>query len=300
MEQEQNDNDMENTVKMVVCDLDGTLLYNTKKITEYTKQTIRELRENGILFGICSGRSAIALQHMVKVWGIEKDVDFILGFNGGMYCDPKSGHTEECLKLSKDDIPAIERSFHGFPFTFAEYEGKEMQATARNALTGQMARRNQLGFRKVKGSELYRDTCKYMAVAMPWVIDRYLESGRQDDVKGCRMFRSGPFLLEIIHPDLSKLTGVKNAAGKFNIQLDEIVSFGNDNNDLEMLSGTIGVAMKNALPVIKDASKYVTEYSNKEDGVAKFIQEEILEPLRRSKEEQKQETETKSETKPEQ
>lgn len=272
---------MENTVKMVVCDLDGTLLFNTRKITDYTRRTIQELRQRGILFGICSGRSAVALQNMVKVWGIENDVDFIIGFNGGMYYDPKSGKSEECLKLDADDIPAIERSFHGFPVTFAEYEGNEMLATRRNALTGQMARRNRLHFRKCTGQDLYRSTSKYMAVGMPWVIDRYLESGRKDNVKGCRMFRSGPFLLEIIHPSLSKLTGIQNAAEKYGITLDEIVSFGNDNNDLEMLQGTIGVAMKNGLPAIREAARYVTEGTNRQDGVARFIQKEILEPLRR-------------------
>ena len=43
---------MDKPVKMVVCDLDGTLLYNTKKITERTKKAIRAIRRQGILFGV--------------------------------------------------------------------------------------------------------------------------------------------------------------------------------------------------------------------------------------------------------
>lgn len=274
---------MDNKVKMVVCDLDGTLLYSTKKITDYTKQTIRELRAQGILFGVCSGRSAIALRRLVKYWGIEKDVDFILGFNGGMYCDPASGKMEEWLKLDKDAIPAIERSFHGYPVAFAEYEGNEILATCKNPLTWQMARRNKMGFHLCDKESLYRNTSKYMAVGMPWVIDRYLKSGRRSRLRGCRMFRSGPFLLEIVHPGLSKLEGVRRTAQKYGVELDEIVSFGNDNNDLEMIEGTIGVAMKNGLPEVRRAARYVTEQNNRQDGVARFIHKEILDPLKSGK-----------------
>lgn len=265
---------MDKPIKMVVCDLDGTLLYSTKKVTERTKQAIRDLRKQGILFGVCSGRSAVALKTMLKVWGIEQDVDFVLGFNGGMFWDPKTDEMEEWLKLDGKSIPEMASTFPRGKFTFAEYKGKAIRATQWNLISAQMGRRNRLDFEKVPLEELYENTLKFMAIGMPWNVSRYLKENSGSH-RNWRMFRSGPFLIEMIHPQLSKLEGIKKIAERYKINTDEIMTFGNDNNDKEMLEGCVGVAMGNALPEIKEAARYVTG-SNREDGVARFLEKHVL------------------------
>ena len=64
----------------------------------------------------------------------------------------------------------------------------------------------------------------------------------------------------------------------YNIQipLEQIIAFGDDFNDIGMLKlcGT-GVAMKNAIPQVKEVADFET-LSNNEDGVAKYIEENIL------------------------
>ena len=266
---------MEKPVKMVVCDLDGTLLRDPGHITGRTKKAIRALRKKGILFGICSGRSTVALKKKVKTWGIENDVDFVLGFNGAMYWDPKTGQTEAGYELAAKDIPQIVSSCKNFPFSFAEYEEGKMISTKKSFLTDRMAARNELKFEEVSAKELEKPAYKFMAVGMPWTVSKYLKSGRANRLKNVRVFRSGPFLLEFVNEKLSKLEGVRMVADKYGIALDEVVSFGNDNNDLEMLEGTTGVAMSNALDSVKKVSTYVTS-SNLKDGVAEFIEKNIL------------------------
>ena len=67
--------------------------------------------------------------------------------------------------------------------------------------------------------------------------------------------------------ELGKLLGIPR---------EEIMAFGDGNNDLKMLKevGT-GVAMENAIPPVKGAADYVT-LSNDEEGVAKFIEKYVL------------------------
>ena len=67
--------------------------------------------------------------------------------------------------------------------------------------------------------------------------------------------------------ELGKLLGISR---------EEIMAFGDGNNDLKMLKevGT-GVAMENAIPSVKEAVDYVT-LSNDEEGVAKFIEKYVL------------------------
>lgn len=268
---------MSQQVKMVVCDLDGTLLFDPKRITKRTKKTIRQLRKQGILFGICSGRSALALQQKVKTWGIENDVDFVLGFNGAMFWDPKTGAVESRLELKPEDIQPIMDACQGYQFTFGEYQGNDMIVTAINFLTKAMGGRNELGMKQVTPQELIRPALKFMAVGMPWTLNRWWKSNRKETLTSARVFRSGPFLFEFVNRDLSKLEGIKTVCQKYDVQLDEVVTFGNDNNDVEMIAGTIGVAMSNANQAVKEVSSYITT-SNFTDGVAKFIEANILNP----------------------
>lgn len=271
--------DKKENIRMVVCDLDGTLLNGFSKITETTRQTIRELRRQGIVFGICSGRSAVALKDLVRHWGIEKDVDFVLGFNGGMLWDPKTGEFEEWLTFPGSQIPETAALFDGYPVWFAQYCGRETLSTREDLITRQFARRNHLSLRRATLQEMSQnDTGKFMAVGMPWTISRFLRD-HPAQTGDYRMIRSGPFLLEIVNPALSKLEGVRRVARKLDIPLDQVMAFGNDNNDLEMIEGTVGVAMANALPRIRQAARYIAP-RNTRDGVARFLQEHVLKQAR--------------------
>lgn len=267
---------MENMpIRMVVCDLDGTLLNGFSKITEETRKTIRDLRKQGILFGICSGRSAVALKDMIKVWGIENDVDFVLGFNGGMKWDPKTDKYEEWLTYPGKNIPDTAALFKGYSVWFAQYYGKVTLSTKDHPISRQFARRNHLQFKKSTLEEMAaHDTGKFMAVGMPWTISRFLKEHPKKTAEW-RLIRSGPFLIEIVNPALSKLEGVKRVAAEYDIPLDQVMTFGNDNNDIEMLEGTVGVAMANALPQVKEAAQFIAG-RNIRNGVARFLQENVL------------------------
>lgn len=267
---------MENKpIRMVVCDLDGTLLNGFSKITEETRRTIRDLRKQGILFGICSGRSAVALKDLVRVWGIENDVDFVLGFNGGMKWDPKTGEIEEWLTFPGKKVPEMAALFKGFPVWFAQYWGKVTLSTKDHPISRQFARRNHLQFQKSTIEEMAKhDTGKFMAVGMPWTISKFLKTHPRK-TEDYRLIRSGPFLIEIVNPALSKLEGVKHIAREYDIPLDQVMTFGNDNNDIEMLEGTVGVAMANALPQVKEAVTYIAGRNTK-NGVARFLQQHVL------------------------
>ena len=70
----------------------------------------------------------------------------------------------------------------------------------------------------------------------------------------------------------SKANGIKALANRYDIALSQIVAFGDDYNDIDMLQSCgISVAVKNALPEVKNAAKEITE-SNEQDGVAKWLE----------------------------
>ena len=78
-------------------------------------------------------------------------------------------------------------------------------------------------------------------------------------------------IITIHNKQSTKINGIKILAERYDISLSQIVAFGDDYNDMDMLrSCGIGVAVENALPEVKKAAKEITE-SNEQDGVAKWL-----------------------------
>jgi len=79
-----------------------------------------------------------------------------------------------------------------------------------------------------------------------------------------------------VNKSVNKLDGIKSLAAYFNINLEDIVAFGDDFCDVEMLRDCgIGVAVNNAIDEAKSAADFICD-SNNDDGVARWIEERIL------------------------
>jgi Cof subfamily protein (haloacid dehalogenase superfamily) len=80
------------------------------------------------------------------------------------------------------------------------------------------------------------------------------------------------YFLTILNPKADKSHGLKILSKYLDIPLKDITTFGDSLNDIGMfkLSGT-SVAVKNALDEVKREASIVLEYSNDEDGVAKYL-----------------------------
>lgn len=87
----------------------------------------------------------------------------------------------------------------------------------------------------------------------------------------------------IAHQDSWELEFVSKSAGKYNtllslatfygIRKENIICFGDSINDIEMIDKFhTGVAMKNAIPKVKEVADYITEVDNKEGGVGYFLE----------------------------
>jgi len=82
-----------------------------------------------------------------------------------------------------------------------------------------------------------------------------------------------PFFVEILDPTVNKGHGLRQLCQSVGIPLEEVIAFGDGDNDLEFISmAGWGVAMKNAREVVKEAADEVTEWTNDEDGVIKMLQ----------------------------
>ena len=76
--------------------------------------------------------------------------------------------------------------------------------------------------------------------------------------------------------EVSKWNSIQSIIKTWNIKDEDIIAFGDDYNDLEMIKHAgIGVAMGNAERVVKDTADFITD-TNMNEGISKYLKENIL------------------------
>ena len=91
------------------------------------------------------------------------------------------------------------------------------------------------------------------------------------------LVRSAPYFFELLHPQASKGNALKIIAEKLGIKREEVMAIGDSGNDLSMIQyAGLGVAMENAMDILKKHADYIT-LSNNQAGVAHAIRKFVLE-----------------------
>ena len=89
----------------------------------------------------------------------------------------------------------------------------------------------------------------------------------------CSVFTSKPYYLEIQSAGAGKGEALMWLAEYLNLEPETVMAFGDSMNDETMMKlAPLSVAMVNGIDAIKQVARFVTEYSNNEDGVARFIE----------------------------
>ena len=84
--------------------------------------------------------------------------------------------------------------------------------------------------------------------------------------------RENILMAEYLNPIAQKSIGIYSYLKQIKISWKEVISFGDDNNDIEMIRASgIGICMKNGSDLLKINSNYVSEYTNDEDGVGREL-----------------------------
>ena len=100
------------------------------------------------------------------------------------------------------------------------------------------------------------------------------EKLRQELGKRINVYRSEAFYLELVPKGIDKAASLSRLLERTRIKQEEVIAIGDGFNDVSMIHfAGLGVAMANAQPPVKANADRITQYTNDEDGVARFIQE---------------------------
>jgi Cof subfamily protein (haloacid dehalogenase superfamily)/HAD superfamily hydrolase (TIGR01509 family) len=263
-------------IKLLIADVDGTLVTRNKVLTPRTCQAVARLRAAGVDFTITSGRPPRGLAALIEPL---KLTTAVAAFNGGIYVKP-----DLTTVLARRTIPLhVARTAVDYLLDAGLdvwiYQGADWFLRAADA--PHVAReRSNVGFAPIVTDDLAAvldGPIKIVGVS----DDRPLVARCEAELCArlgaeASAARSQPYYLDITHPEANKGMVVREASRILNIPLDQIASIGDMSNDLPMLNvAGLGIAMGNATAEVQRAARHVTA-SNEEEGFARAVDDFIL------------------------
>ncbi|MDW7675091.1 MAG: Cof-type HAD-IIB family hydrolase [Bacillota bacterium] len=257
-------------IKLIVMDLDDTLINNSLIVTDENKEAIAKAQEQGIRVTLATGRmyrSALPYAHEL---GISLP---LITYQGALIKDPLSNetisHQPIPLSVAQEIILEIEElGYHLNAYINDELLVKEL------TLEAQYYQSVAKVPMKVVGSlqqGLTEGPTKLLIINDEEKLDQLIEKWQQKFAGRLYITKSKPNFLEIMAANVDKGAGVKLLSKRLNISCQEIMAIGDSYNDLEMFAcAGISVAMGNARDEIKAKATYVTA-SNEDSGVALAI-----------------------------
>ena len=254
-------------IKLIVSDLDGTLLNEKKEIGEYTKKILSELINNhDIEFILSSGRSFDGVKRYNDILG---NNNYSIVMNGSNIVD-NNGCILYSKRLDSDISKGIIELSQKYDvcmhfFDELKYIVSRDDFYIKSYIQNEKTREITVGIENI---EDYRFNKIIIFGNREILNELKIEIDSHLDVNSCFSAKS---LLEIMPKDVSKGNALKWICNNKGISPDNIIAFGDNFNDIEMIEyAGIGVAMSNAEENVKQKADYIA-LSNEEDGIGKFL-----------------------------
>jgi Cof subfamily protein (haloacid dehalogenase superfamily) len=266
--------------KLLVLDVDGTLLNEEKKITPRTKLALLKMQHLGVQIVLASGRPTFGLMPLAIELGLDKNGGYILSYNGGQIINIQTNELLFEKRIDPDMLPYLERKARKNEFPIFTYHQDTILTT--HPANERIRREAELNGMKVKAVAEFADAidfspCKCMLVGEDAEALTDLETHWKKRLAGSLdVFQSEPYFLEIVPQHIDKANTLSWLMEKLNIDAHEIIVVGDGVCDVGMIQiAGLGVAMGNAQESVKACADYVTD-SNEEDGVALVVETHIL------------------------
>lgn len=262
-------------IKLIVIDLDGTLLNSQHQLSDKTAEAIQKAQAQGIQIMLATGKTRHSGEAIIKRFNL---------MTHGIYLQGASVHLHDGSIHSNTTLnPELARRIITFAedrgFDVAAYSGQRILARAVTPAAAELhnlyhepmpeavgALQNILGSTPINKLLLIKPNDPRRIRALRWQLSM------QIDPKQARMTQALPDMLEILPPNISKGAALRPLLKELGIRPEEVMAVGDAENDLEMIQLVgIGVAMGNAIDTLKGAADYVVA-SNDEDGVAEAIE----------------------------
>ncbi|WP_031543357.1 Cof-type HAD-IIB family hydrolase [Mesoplasma photuris] len=272
--------------KLIAIDVDGTIYRHGKGIHPLTKQALQEAVNQGYKICIATGRNRLSIEPIAEELGIKDLKTPFVAQNGGQvftfldngefevdytnsYSEEKAHELFDIAKQHKAEVftytTCDDISYRrGFPVTIFSFVMRFRSKAKR--------------IKYKKGMKLDPAITKFMLFGK---THKMKEVRKIVEAKGCNVFEfsyvaDSKSNIEIVPKETDKREGLIYVTNKLNIKPEEVIFFGDGENDLKAIKWAgCGVAMMNAKDYVKDAANDIADYCDA-GGVGKYLYDNIL------------------------
>ena len=260
-------------VKLVVTDMDGTLLNSKNEVSSRFFEIYEELKKRNIIFVAASGRQLFSIKD--KLAPIKNDI-YVIAENGGITL--KADEVLNTYSLPLEKLQEIIK-------TVREINDAEIVICGKSKAYIESKNENFIDFFKefyvkyaqvenlleVKDDEFFK-----IAVYHPTDAEKFIYPEVKTFENQLKVKVSGEHWVDLSGLETHKGNALQKLQKDLDIQKSETMVFGDYNNDLEMLQlAEFSFAMANAHPNVKKTANYSTK-SNDELGVESILEKLIL------------------------
>ncbi len=264
--------------------MDGTLLNSKGKVSKETESVLKELMMKGVHVAVATGRIYTSAKVYAKYLGLKTP---IIACNGAIVRNLSDGSTiyenhitrEDCMKVL-DICKKYNLYFHFYTNDIFYTESLEFASIKYSEWNKTLKEEDQIDIRLVKDPyAVVRNSEEEFYKFV--IIDNNKEllevvRGEITTIPTLECSKSWYNNIEIMNKGVSKGTAVESLAKSLGVMPEEVICFGDNENDISMLQyAGLGVAMGNAEDYVKSKAKYVTD-SNDHDGVANALKKFVL------------------------
>ena len=251
-------------VKMIVTDLDNTLLRRDKTVSDYTVQVFKRARNCGMMIAFATARDfRFVTDHITPLTGMNPDI--LIADNGALaYCDGKAIYKKMIPNKIVNSLMSQFKlvrcmSTENAYYLSGEYSNDHWSIGKSATIITDFSE-------SIIDDALYIDGNINKS---PFILTEYYPEIRA-------VTYTDVDLITVVHHEATKLKAVFAVKDWLNIQMDDIAVFGDDYSDIEMLSSfNNSIAVANAIDECKAVANYICD-TNESDGVAKWLEENVL------------------------
>lgn len=258
--------------KMIVSDFDGTLVDLEDHISPSTVAIIDKLRKHGYQFVISTGRCLKSISYYNKDY---KFIDYIASCNGAYIYDAMKkkciykkpiliSNVKKIINKYKDShiIYVIDHEMWHLLSKKSAYEEEFDVVKEENYLS--FLNQNKTNIYKM---EIYFKTIREAKKGIKEIQDMNLK------VNTNLQTNQEHYMIEVTHKDVNKLEGIKKILRQEKLKLENVISFGDGYNDMELIKNSgLGIVPENAVEEIKEVADFVTlDYNHK--GVEHYLRQ---------------------------
>ncbi|MGL4742040.1 MAG: Cof-type HAD-IIB family hydrolase [Sarcina sp.] len=275
--------------KLICIDMDGTLLNSKHEVLELNREMIKKATDKGVKIAITTGRLFASARKYSDIIGVDAP---IIASNGAYIREKDSDKVIYESNFSKEQFDKVINVIRKYDFTV--YMNTSDTVISERVVPDTHAYKmvnheldEEWKIKFLEGHNFEEVYKKYHGDILKTIfIDEKnnkealskakAELAAFDDLEVVSSWENN---FEVMPAGTSKGSAVKKLAEILGIKREEVICIGDSENDLSMIRyAGLGVAMGNALDIIKENADYITE-TNENAGVGKMIEKFVIEEI---------------------